>query len=139
MRILTETEVREALYKAVKLKGEDYVYPEEMKLTEDGGYQVTGVMASCVYWDRRDPTKPPAPCCIVGVTLDILGIPPDWVEEFRGVADAIDKEKVSLEANALMLLEKAQEEQDDGAKWGAAIAHAEAYLAVEDDEGAEYE
>lgn len=119
----TKEQALEALRKAVKLKGEDYVYPEEEKF-----------MSSCRY--ATDEGKP---SCIVGHVVNILD-PEAFahlaaVEAEQGTTAAEDLTHSGYDDSYLpvdfwdrdtaRVLGIAQAQQDIGSKWGDALGTAE--------------
>lgn len=118
----TKEQALEALRKAVKLKGEDYVYPEEEKF-----------MGSCRYANDEG-----SPSCIVGHVVYILD--PEAFKHLAAVeaeqeTTAVEDLTIAYEGSYLpedfwdrataRVLQEAQSKQDTGSKWGDALGAAE--------------
>ncbi|WP_144121152.1 hypothetical protein [Catellatospora sichuanensis] len=118
--MITLTDARDLLKKAVDTQGPDFVY------NPDGAYL-------CRYEPIPDdegmrPEDPRSKTgCLVGVALDIAGITAH--HGFAGSVSGLAREGlVRMEDEAVWYLGKAQYAQDRGTSWGDALALAEASL-----------
>lgn len=111
MEALTYDRAVELAREVVAEFGEDYVYPESVKVSE---YEATP--PTCVYVHDDKPS------CLVGQILHKYGVSLEALSlnEFRGawtvsgtLADADDK--------ARFFLSSAQDSQDKGEPWGTAV------------------
>lgn len=102
---VTGKQALKALKTAVKLKGEDYVYPDSER----------SPLGTCQYSDGKEPL------CIVGVALDSLGV--NVHGQPNTAADSINVrwDGVHLTERAIRILRAAQVSQDVGDDWGKAL------------------
>jgi hypothetical protein len=115
MGLITLSEMRAAIRRAVEERGADFVYPDEWKMSER-----PSTHAQCQY-RRGDGT----PACIVGLAMSYLR--PDVVlTEFVSAHDVLGGHATR---NAIEFAANAQACQDDGATWGEALASAEDWVA----------
>lgn len=109
-RPITKRRVKNAMEKAVKVKGPDYVYEKH----SDG---------ECNYLEY-DGERPVAPSCLVGHALVYLGIPKSEIAKWEGsnvngLNLLLDEYGVPYAVR--LALQAAQKEQDSGATWGDAL------------------
>jgi hypothetical protein len=122
----------EALRECVEERGPDFVYKDP----------VEGVKAqSCFYWhypvvpdawagsfqDREQPAVEPG--CMIGLMLHKLGVPAEATRTYeeQAVFTMWDRPNgvFELTENAMEVCRAAQNRQDDGDRWGDALACAE--------------
>jgi len=105
----------EHLRKAVEVRGADWVYPHEWRTTAENTY-----FDLCQYAINGQPA------CIIGQVLFQLGLDLNKVDLFFGsVAMAFGMyHDVQVDPDAIELLQKAQDQQDNGVAWGKAVAQA---------------
>lgn len=99
-----------AMRAAVAERGEDYVFPNEWK---DGASQ-------CRYVQPDGD----GPACLIGVALHRLGVPLDALLDQEGcsASHVVGAVASGVTYAAARAANKAQEAQDIGATWGAALA-----------------
>jgi hypothetical protein len=111
---ITLDEAKELLARAVKEKGEDYVYAP---LTDMGRSQ-------CAYFNPADK----CPSCMVGYVLSYKGVTYDVLETTNSVVtevqDLVEEGHLKVDNETLALLTIAQVEQDQGQTWGRALEEA---------------
>ena len=101
-RINTAREALELLEKAVATRGEDFVYQKRL-----GG---------CLYVYQGKPD------CLIGVALiDFAGWPLSDLERFCPVASVAREFPGRIGADAVAVLQAAQDAQDAGETWGQAL------------------
>lgn len=107
-----EVDVPEAialLERAVKERGEDYVYPD----AERSAY------GECQYFIGR------APGCLIGLVMTYVGADAEDANEGEGVSS--QNWPVNLTPGAISVFSLAQEVQDQGGTWGQAFAEASSF------------
>lgn len=121
MKKITDAQFIEAMDKAVKLRGEDYVYPSGVQDDMHSG-------AECVYTSRSGESA-----CIIGTALNLIepGLAPTYEEQYRdksyryNVAGDWSAGSVLLELGVSQRVRaaaaSAQFRQDMGFSWGAAL------------------
>jgi hypothetical protein len=111
MRRLEYEEALSLLERAVKERGEDYVYHR--------------AYGACWYFLHGQPS------CGVGLVLSWLGVKPEQAREKAGatitLADLRNKRILDASPSATALLLRFQYWQDQGRPWGTALASARAY------------
>jgi hypothetical protein len=115
----------EALKQAVETQGRDFVYNTE-------GERGMCFYSVAAYRSHRpqeyDATSPKAKTgCLVGVTLDLLGVRYNKSED-RSVT-SLEGIKEQVDGIALEILRQAQIKQDEGKSWGYAYDSAMAFAA----------
>lgn len=110
--IETAQQALELLEKAVATRGEDYVYPKRPSINNDP-------TPTCLYAYQGKPD------CLIGVALSIAG----WtIEELVALEDHGVRYAPALAANvsdaARLVFQAAQNVQDGGSTWGAALDNA---------------
>jgi hypothetical protein len=105
--INTQT-VLDLLDMCVAERGSDYVYKPDSDT------------ASCLNWHGDAVNGEPG--CIVGLALYLFGVPADLLAENRGairyIQNSLTVEGVTMDPNAMTLLEFAQTAQDRDMPWG---------------------
>lgn len=124
--MFTKDDVLKTLKEVVKGK-EDYIYKRPERRAKHGGN-------ACFYT-----TPEGAPSCIVGYVIARLD--PELLQEIKGYEDRnrqsfpfspytkvarnpLNKVKAEFEPDAIILLQRAQTEQDAGNTWGEALEYA---------------
>lgn len=105
------------LREAVAERGEDYVYPNELKMYYRDGPEPT----MCRY------VKPDGsgPACIVGVVLHKYGVSLETLAEHETEAGWRVARELGVDTRSRQMLSTAQDAQDGGKTWGAALVNAE--------------
>lgn len=116
MTILTKHRALALLEAAVAERGDDYVYPEELK---------NGPGHTCQYFldGQSDPEDAGKPGCIVGYLLHGLGFTADDVSSWEGNASSTVLRwlGVTVDPELDQALAEAQDYQDNGGTWGKAV------------------
>lgn len=123
------SEIGQKLIAGVKAAAEerpDYVY--ERPKTPEGKPKA----ASCMY------VRDGQPSCIVGHAAFNLGLIDSGFElrpeNTGGVSELLDTLGLEVDREELYWLDEAQEQQDTGSRWDAAVANADTALATLDDD-----
>lgn len=115
---ITLDEAKELLARAVKEKGEDYVY---VPLREGG--RPNG-RPQCAYFNEEDR----CPSCMVGYVLSYKGVTYERLDATNSVVtevqDLVEEGHLKVDNHTLALLTVAQVEQDQGQTWGRALEEA---------------
>jgi len=130
MNLIDKDTALAALKRAVETQGRDFIYNTE-------GNEGMCFYSVAAYRSHRpqdyDPASPKAKTgCLIGVTLDLLGVKYNKFED-RSVVN-LDGVKERLTFAALEVLRYAQIEQDSGRPWGWAYDAAVRYAAAIDAE-----
>lgn len=101
------SEIRKLILKAIDEKGEDYVYPAELREEFD----------TCLYF-----TPDGAPACIIGHVLAYKGIEATYDIEGQSAYDVLRScWPEPLPAAVLIAATQAQQTQDGGGTWADAL------------------
>ncbi len=122
-RPITVRRVTNAIRKAVREKGEDYVYEKVAIPQSIGGFSDGSDCAYAVYDLATE--KPVAPSCIVGHVLVTLGVPLTRLSNMEGnniYGIRGDLLALGFPEEVLPALAEAQIVQDEGGTWGDALA-----------------
>jgi hypothetical protein len=115
---ITLDEAKELLGRAVKEKGEDYVYEP---LREGGRPHGR---PQCAYFNPEDG----CPSCMVGYVLSYKGVTYESLDATGSVVtevqDLVEEGHLQVDNETLALLTVAQVEQDQGQTWGRALEEA---------------
>jgi hypothetical protein len=111
---LTYDEAKNILAQAVAVRGEDFIYPEDEKITP----------STCAY--TREVDGKLTGSCVVGVALiDIMGIDPTLIGGSTFSADVLlDRSFGVKNSSVRSLFASIQWKQDTGTAWGVALDQA---------------
>jgi len=129
MNLIDKDTALEALKRAMETQGRDFAYNQDER-----GMCFYSVAAYRSYRPHEyDPNSPKAKTgCLIGVTLDLLGVEYNKFED-RSVT-SLDGIKEQVTSAALEVLRYAQIEQDAGKTWGYAYDAGVRYAAAIDAE-----
>lgn len=131
---MTAADALALLVKQRDKRGADFVYrPETVKINDDGTVWRDADQDGCEYVEKDDEGNL-VPSCIVGGALVDAGMDPYTLYTVRapggGIPTAMQlRNTFNIPDEALKVFQVAQEDSDEGRKWGVAVARAATYVA----------